>query len=314
MKPDKTVALIFTAVNIILVIICTIFYLGTDRKSPEFKFQVSGLTWREDIDQTRFLENVTAYDSKEGDVTDRIVIEKIVENKAESAAIVFYAVCDKAGNVTKISRVFPAEFAADDIAARQQEPAAPIISVPVNPESESADSGNADAENAEIENTDSENTDSENADSENTDSEDVDSENADSDDTDTDDTDSENPVAENADSENMGAENTDSGNTQPENNNAEGRASNAASEEIKGEKPFISLKTSEVTTSAGTAPAWVEVIGELSDDKDSYEDLFHNLSVSKYDVNKAGAHKVALSTKDSDGNSSEPVTLTIHVK
>ena len=66
--------------------------------------------------------------------------------------------------------------------------------------------------------------------------------------------------------------------------------------------------------SAGNPPAWVNLIGTLKDDKDNYETLFHNLSVSKYDVSKAGTYQVTVQTEDSDGNKSQAVPITIVVK
>lgn len=74
------------------------------------------------------------------------------------------------------------------------------------------------------------------------------------------------------------------------------------------------MRVSEVTTQAGVAPAWVNVIGTLSDDKDGYETLFNNLEVSKYNINQAGTYQVNVSTKDSDGNKSRTVPLTIIVR
>ena len=54
---------------------------------------------------------INAYDAKDGDITDRIVVEKVVLNKDAETAVVYYAVADHSGNVTKQSRVFPANIA-----------------------------------------------------------------------------------------------------------------------------------------------------------------------------------------------------------
>ncbi|MDO4304915.1 MAG: hypothetical protein Q4D94_13490, partial [Bacillota bacterium] len=78
--------------------------------------------------------------------------------------------------------------------------------------------------------------------------------------------------------------------------------------------PVLTLKVSEVKVNAGQGPAWVDIIGTLTDDKDNYETLFKNLSVSKYDMNKPGTYQVTVSTEDSDGNQSGSVPLTIVVK
>ncbi|HBA69956.1 MAG TPA: hypothetical protein DCZ40_11460 [Lachnospiraceae bacterium] len=78
--------------------------------------------------------------------------------------------------------------------------------------------------------------------------------------------------------------------------------------------PVLTLKATEINIEAGQAPAWVDVIGNLSDDKDSYETLFSNLHVSGYDVNQEGIYQATVMTEDSDGNQSRPVPLTIIVQ
>ena len=82
----------------------------------------------------------------------------------------------------------------------------------------------------------------------------------------------------------------------------------------KAGNPKIILKNTSVNTTAGQLPAWIDAIGSFQDDKDGYETLFKNLKASKYDVNAKGDHAVTLTTTDSDGNVSDPVTVTVHVK
>ena len=53
---------------------------------------------------------INAYDTKDGDLTSRIVVEKVVLNRDAQTAVVYYAVADYSGNVTKQSRVFPADI------------------------------------------------------------------------------------------------------------------------------------------------------------------------------------------------------------
>ena len=78
--------------------------------------------------------------------------------------------------------------------------------------------------------------------------------------------------------------------------------------------PVLSLKQNSVKVAAGSTPAWVNLIGTLRDDKDSYETLSRNLKVSKYDVNKPGTYEVTVQTEDSDGNRSAAVPITIQVQ
>ncbi len=82
----------------------------------------------------------------------------------------------------------------------------------------------------------------------------------------------------------------------------------------KAGNPKIILKSTTVNATAGQLPAWIDAVGNFQDDKDGYETLFKNLKASKYDVNARGDHAVTLTTTDSDGNVSDPVSVTVHVK
>lgn len=314
MKPDKTAAIIFTAVNVILIAVCIVFYVGMDRKCPEFKFQVSSLTYNESMEQVRLLENIMAYDNKDGDVTDRIVVEKMVENKAESSVVVFYAVSDLAGNVAKISRVFPAEFEINAALVSTENENTQGSGEEAQAESAMQTAGSI-SDNSTEEETGEDNSREENKEEDSEGESTEEDKEEDSEEGAAQGEEAEGENREEADREAADREAADRENEAAANAAAEARAAeSAAAQSGKGEKPVITLKTAEVTTAVGTAPAWVEVIGSLKDDRDGYETLFYNLHVSKYDVNKAGTYKVALTTEDSDGNASDPVTLTIHVK
>lgn len=296
MKHNKIIAIVFTAVNAILITVCCVFLLRSDRTKPEFKFQVSDLIYHDGMGTKELLENITAVDREDGDVTDRIVIEKIVGSSQENSVIVFYAVSDKSGNVAKISRAFPAETTIP--VTNMQEPGTAESDIP---ETDAPGVSENSSETGEDAAADDEMKDAETGD------------NA-----------GENGNAEESvgDRENTadGQEAAAGGEEAQQAEDTQAPVEETLKEQTeepvldKGKKPVITLKTGEVTTTVGVAPAWVDVIGSLSDDKDSYETLFYNLSVSKYDMNKAGTYKVALTTKDSDGNKSDAVSLTITVK
>ncbi|WMC92242.1 hypothetical protein [Kineothrix sp. MB12-C1] len=278
MKHSKWIAIIFTIFNLILVIICGVVWFRTDRISPEFKFRLSELVYEEDTTEYELLEGITAIDNRDGDITDRIVIEKVIKSEKENSVVVFYAVSDAAGNVVKTSRIFPAVFV-------NEEKEEQILSELNDAETEAA---------PEIE-------------TENMDEIPVE-ENEDIEDQQEDEVEQEEDILEEQDSDaetevtNQG----DSVSQSVENENAEQTRIGAA--------PVITLKASEVTTKQGIPPAWVDVIGSLTDDIDDYETLFSNLNVSKYDINTVGDYKVSLTVMDSNKNTSKPVTLTVHVK
>ena len=86
------------------------FYNMSDRIEPEMRFTSYDLTYNSDTREADLLNGVMAYDAVDGDITNRIVVEKTILNEEQSAAVVYYAVSDLSGNVTKQSRVFNADI------------------------------------------------------------------------------------------------------------------------------------------------------------------------------------------------------------
>lgn len=111
MKQSRVIGIVLAVANAILVVACAVLYLGTDRTEPKMEFKASDVVYRSGMDKDKLLTGIVAYDSNDGDITDKIVIEKIIENEEDDSVIVFYAVNDRAGNVAKCSRVFQAVFA-----------------------------------------------------------------------------------------------------------------------------------------------------------------------------------------------------------
>ena len=105
---SNILAILFTLASIVLVVLCIFLYVSSDRTEPEFRFAAMSLMYGTETTESDLLSGVTAFDSVDGDVTDRVVVEKVVLNEAKSAAVVYYAVSDLSGNVAKQSRVFPA--------------------------------------------------------------------------------------------------------------------------------------------------------------------------------------------------------------
>ncbi|WP_024866482.1 immunoglobulin-like domain-containing protein [Butyrivibrio sp. FCS014] len=81
-------------------------YGRSDRIAPEFRFSALELVYDSQTTDRQLKEGINAYDAKDGDLTGRIVVEKVVLNRDAGTAVVYYAVSDLSGNVTKESRVF----------------------------------------------------------------------------------------------------------------------------------------------------------------------------------------------------------------
>ncbi len=277
MKQGRTAGIILAVINMILITVCIVCWLRTDRTEPEMEFQALTVVYREGMDNAKLLEGVTASDDKDGDVTDRVVIEKIVEDRQENQAVVFYAVSDKAGNVEKASRVFEAAFSDQ------------FFEAGINAELKGEDTDWKDT---------SENTEQPQNQEEAVSPAPLPSGTPEEE---TEPTPMKTPEQEPLKTPEPTPQKTPEPTPKPK-------------PTVDPSVPVLTLKMSEVKVNAGQGPAWVDIIGTLKDDKDNYETLFKNLSVSKYNKDKAGTYQVTVSTEDSDGNRSNAVPLTIIVK
>lgn len=278
MKKGRIPVIILTVANLILAGFFVFMYLGMDRTAPEFRFQTSDYIYIRSDGESELLQNISAIDAVDGDVTDRIVVEKVVENKAESSIVVFYAVSDKAGNVAKISRVFPAQFEEDYIAAQE--------------DTEGAQTQNEMAMAAEEDTTQQDNQEQEEA--QEASDEEQQEEEAETEET---------KVEEKAEK----PENTEAPEEETE------QQPEIVQEDTSG-NPVLRLKKKEVTIQAGTTPPWTELIEQLSDDKDNYTTLYYNLHISKFNSSKAGDYPVTIQAEDTDGHFSDAVTVNVHVR
>ena len=302
MKDSGKWAVVFTVLNIILIAACVVLLLGRDRKAPAISFSENDLIYYNGIDNEKLLQGVTAMDAKDGDVSDRIVVEKIVQNKNENRAVVYYAVTDLDGNAAKASRVFEAvkestgnamkdigmagfDGDMDEALSNEAEGMAPAITGNGEVQEDAGDMQEEEGEDAQAESFPSM---------------------------------SPSPsVSPTPDAEEQRRKEQEEADRQAEEEQRPQEEARRKAEEeaaAKAGNPKIILKNTTVNTTAGQLPAWIDAIGSFQDDKDGYETLFRNLKASKYDVNAKGDHAVTLTTTDSDGNVSDPVSVTVHVK
>lgn len=277
MKQSRVINIALLVINVILITVCAVMYLRTDRVEPEFEFQAADVIYRREMNTAELLAGITAYDRADGDVTDRIVIEKITENQKDSTAVVFFAVSDRSGNVAKTSKLFQAVF---------DKGAESFMEAGINAElnrnltgSEGSGEGK-DGQTQQISLT-------------------------------LQPTPTAAPTATPTSSPAPTAAPValpipTTGPQPPSESVQEPDESSGA--------PVLTLKVAEVKVNAGQGPAWVDIIGTLSDDVDDYNTLFQNLNVSRYDRNKPGSYQVSVYTEDSDGNKSQSVPLTIVVQ
>lgn len=77
---------------------------GADRLAPEIRFSSEELTVSVLAPEKALLAGVTAWDERDGDVTDRVVVESVSSISEQAQVTVTYAAFDQAGNVSKAQR------------------------------------------------------------------------------------------------------------------------------------------------------------------------------------------------------------------
>ncbi|WP_155831453.1 hypothetical protein [Butyrivibrio sp. LC3010] len=108
---SNILAFFFTMGSIVMAVFIVWFYNMSDKNPPEMRFSSLDMVYDGTTKEADLLNGVMAYDAVDGDITDRIVVEKTILNKEQSSAVVYYAVSDRSGNVTKQSRIFNANIA-----------------------------------------------------------------------------------------------------------------------------------------------------------------------------------------------------------
>ena len=106
MKNSKFIYIVLIVIDISLLLFCGYFFITKDRQAPVISFSENETLYFEGIDEHELLKGTGAFDKKDGDVSSRVVVEKIIFDAESMQATVYYAVSDHSGNVAKASRVF----------------------------------------------------------------------------------------------------------------------------------------------------------------------------------------------------------------
>ena len=271
----KKLAIGIGIVDAVLLVVCLFLYLGKDRTPPVISFGDSTAVYEDGMDESLLLQEVTATDDRDGDVSNSLMVEKVAGTNGKEVIVTFVAL-DQSNNVGKASKVF---------AVASGSAAAP------DGEDMLADDGNRMSQN-ETESGTAMGVDS----AEDNSSEDGGAaDNRDAKDTQQD---------GNAGDENGGKENTGD----------ENREDGDGNEEQSGPAPVLVMNSDEIITKKGTAPNWNTVIDTMSDDKDDYNTLYNNLKLEgQVKLNEEGEYPVTLYTVDTDGNRSEVRNLVVRV-
>ena len=114
MNLGNKLAIAFASVSIGILFVCLFVLKGQDKTAPVISFSQNDTVYTESMDMKELLKGVEAKDDVDGDVTEKIVIEKITKTSSGKSVIVTYAAGDNRNNFTKASRIFQARIHAAD--------------------------------------------------------------------------------------------------------------------------------------------------------------------------------------------------------
>lgn len=272
-------------VNVLAIAGIVFWYVNRDNIPPVISREEE-IIYEESITDEELLAGVVAKDTNDGDVSNTLVVEKITINRNAGNAVVTYGAMDQSGNIAKQSFRMEMKEVASEVVEE-----ATVTNASGDVFTLEAGEAVIDAET--VDETVTEETEEETTEEETTEesSEEEDADNEDS--QDEEDAEDENEARE--------EERPRQDNTQPQIN----------SEEI----PVLNFGASEVKAKKGYNPAWVTVISQMQDNKDTYEYLLQHLVIHGEFTNaEVGAYDVSVSTVDSDGNESAARAIRIIVE
>lgn len=101
---SKQVSVILSIVAVVLLAMCIIVYISEDKTDPQLMIPETDIMYVEGASQNVLLADVTAWDNRDGDLTENVRVYSIAVLGNGTEALVTYAVYDEAANMTKKTR------------------------------------------------------------------------------------------------------------------------------------------------------------------------------------------------------------------
>ena len=103
MRPMQLLRLAIVAVFAVMLVLFGYYWyrseIRADKTYPVITLETDELEIEPDADEKALLAGVTAYDQKDGDLTDRVIVESISKFSEPGVCKVYYAVCDNDNHV-----------------------------------------------------------------------------------------------------------------------------------------------------------------------------------------------------------------------
>lgn len=100
----KTITIIMSVLSAVLLGLCALVYLSEDKTGPEIQLSNVTVTYHETGDKNDLFAGVKAVDSRNGDVSDTLKIDRITEVQEGKYSVVTYIAKDKSNNISKKDR------------------------------------------------------------------------------------------------------------------------------------------------------------------------------------------------------------------
>lgn len=100
----KAVISVMLVLCVALLAVCILLYQKMDNEAPEISVPDTQITYTEGDPEETLLEDVTAFDKKDGDVSDSLQVEAIRTLEGNDKAIVVYVAKDKSNNIATENR------------------------------------------------------------------------------------------------------------------------------------------------------------------------------------------------------------------
>ena len=92
-----------------------------DREAPKITIQKDvKIGYQEGMSEKELLKGVTAKDNKDGDLTDKVFVDRISVADQSDTATVYYVVIDSSNNVTRVTRKIPIGAVSEETDAETQ--------------------------------------------------------------------------------------------------------------------------------------------------------------------------------------------------
>lgn len=99
------ITIILGTVAAFLLAVCVVIVMVSDREAPKIQMQPMDISYSEGEDTQVLIQGITAYDDRDGEVTDSVLVKEVVALNNGKQAKVVYVARDKSNNISESCRI-----------------------------------------------------------------------------------------------------------------------------------------------------------------------------------------------------------------